>query len=68
MAVLFLCLLKVFFISFQFPLHMNFFQGTFLHLKKKPFSMSEFSGFKNIDMSKCKNNLHKSQGLSGMSS
>ena len=38
--------LKSVFFSFRFPLYINFFMG---HLKfVMPFSMSEFSGFKNL--------------------
>ena len=46
LAVLFSCLSKSVFFSFQFPLYVyDFIQGTFFLI---PFSMSEFAGFKNI--------------------
>ena len=57
-VVSFFCLSKSVFSSFKFPLCMNFFKGTFLNFFLKPYSMSEFAGFKNTDMSICKN-LHK---------
>ena len=44
---------------FQFPASTvyEFFSGDFFDLKKRPFSMSEFAGFKNIYMSIYKKKL-----------